>query len=381
MAHRCDACEVVTGRHHHKLKRKRKLMPSQSILTTVATANKTSNTPIEYLDLECSIITMPSTLPWCNKCQSRTLTITESESLARLRLFKSCSIRPRALATIVTSRSSPFWISSLGDSDNIAQMHMMSNSPTEPESATIVGKGAETRRTDNAETSFLPPDTDLRMDWGDACILGRLPNLNQYFLLIIDKGTEHFVSFATNPSASPLTLLRTCATFNGRKIRYLRLHSAKKFWSKEMMDYCTENDIVLSVMVAYNHKMQAWARVGGAIGCIKQHSRSSYCMLASPIVSGMTRTRISGSARYSSGHWQTPTTSFRYLTTAYVAGFLQHPQNCPCTLWMQNQRSIALWASADQKDHTVIVLLEARTSTVTLPHLAAGTLENECMCK
>ena len=37
---------------------------------------------------------------------------------------------------------------------------------------------------------FSPPGTDLRMDWGDTCSLGRLPDLNRYFLLIIDKGTE-----------------------------------------------------------------------------------------------------------------------------------------------------------------------------------------------
>jgi len=28
------------------------------------------------------------------------------------------------------------------------------------------------------------------MDWADACSLGRLPSLNRYFLLILDKGTD-----------------------------------------------------------------------------------------------------------------------------------------------------------------------------------------------
>ena len=57
----------------------------------------------------------------------------------------------------------------------------------------------------NANTTtplFSPPGTDLRMDWGDACSLGCLPDLNQYFLLVMDKSNEYFVSFPTQTRAS-----------------------------------------------------------------------------------------------------------------------------------------------------------------------------------
>jgi hypothetical protein len=44
---------------------------------------------------------------------------------------------------------------------------------------------------------FSPPGTDLRMDWDEACSLGCLPDLNRYFLLILDKGTKYFATFST----------------------------------------------------------------------------------------------------------------------------------------------------------------------------------------
>jgi len=42
-----------------------------------------------------------------------------------------------------------------------------------------------------------PPSTDLQMDWvhWHACSLGGLPSLNQYFLLILDKGTEYWATY------------------------------------------------------------------------------------------------------------------------------------------------------------------------------------------
>ena len=84
------------------------------------------------------------------------------------------------------------------------------------------------------------------MDWGDACSLGCLHDLNRYFLLVMDKGTEYFVSFPTKTRASPLTLLKQFVTFTGRKIRYLRIDGAKEFQSDEIKEYCADNDIVLS---------------------------------------------------------------------------------------------------------------------------------------
>jgi len=75
----------------------------------------------------------------------------------------------------------------------------------------------------NANTTtplFSPPGTDLPMDWGDACSLDCLPDLNRYFLLVMDKGSEYFVTFPTKTCASPLALLKQFVTFTGRKIRF-----------------------------------------------------------------------------------------------------------------------------------------------------------------
>ena len=66
---------------------------------------------------------------------------------------------------------------------------------------------------------FPPPGTDLRMDWGDACSLGRLPDLNRYFLLIIDKGTEYFATFPTKPRKNPLELQKAFITTTGKTPR------------------------------------------------------------------------------------------------------------------------------------------------------------------
>ena len=43
---------------------------------------------------------------------------------------------------------------------------------------------------DQPNITHSPPNTDLRMDWADACSLGRLPSLNRYFLMILDKDTQ-----------------------------------------------------------------------------------------------------------------------------------------------------------------------------------------------
>ena len=59
-------------------------------------------------------------------------------------------------------------------------------------------------------------------------LLGCLPDLNRYFLLVVDKGTEHFVSFPTKTRASPFALLKQFVTLTGRKIRFLRIDGAKE---------------------------------------------------------------------------------------------------------------------------------------------------------
>ena len=57
----------------------------------------------------------------------------------------------------------------------------------------VCSEGATTNT--NTTPLFSPPGTDLRMDWGDACSLGCHPDLNRYFLLVMDKGTKYLCPF------------------------------------------------------------------------------------------------------------------------------------------------------------------------------------------
>jgi len=95
-----------------------------------------------------------------------------------------------------------------------------------------IGEGATTR-TNTTTPLFSPPGTDLRIDWGDACSLGCLPDLKRYFLLVMDTGTEYFVYFPTKTHASPFALLKQFVTLICRKIRYLQIDGAKEFQSEE----------------------------------------------------------------------------------------------------------------------------------------------------
>jgi len=72
------------------------------------------------------------------------------------------------------------------------------------------------------------------------------------------KGTGYFVSAPTKTRASALVLLKQFVTFTKRKIRYLQIDCAKEFQSElfeEIKEYSTENDVVLQLVVAYNHTM------------------------------------------------------------------------------------------------------------------------------
>ena len=111
------------------------------------------------------------------------------------------------------------------------------------------------------------------MDWANACSLGRLPSLNRYFLMILDKGTEDWATYPskTRGTGTPVELLKQYITTTGRTPRYLRIDNAREFTSQEMVDFCSDNNIILQPVVAYNHTVQA--RVEGAIGCSKQHSQ------------------------------------------------------------------------------------------------------------
>ena len=130
--------------------------------------------------------------------------------------------------------------------------------------ASIGSEGAAANA--NTTTPLLsPPGTDLCMDWGDAraCSLGCLPDLNRNFLLFMDTGTEYFVSFPDKTRASPLALLKQFVTFTGRAIRYLRIDGAKEFQSDEIKEYCADNNVVLQLVVAYNHNAYHASPCGG----------------------------------------------------------------------------------------------------------------------
>ena len=108
------------------------------------------------------------------------------------------------------------------------------------------------------------PGTDLRMDWADACSLGRSLYLDRYFLLILDKGTEYWATYPTKTRSSPLVPLKQYINTTGRKPRYLRVDNAKEFTSSGMVDYCHDNNIILQPVVAYNHTMQCRVEVPSA---------------------------------------------------------------------------------------------------------------------
>jgi hypothetical protein len=109
----------------------------------------------------------------------------------------------------------------------------------------------------------------LRIDWADACSLGR--NGERYFLLVVDKDTEYSANFNTKSRHNPVELLRAYVNTTGKRPTYLRVDGAKEFVSDDIVEYCVQNHIIFQTVVAYNHTMQA--RVEGAIGYVKQHSR------------------------------------------------------------------------------------------------------------
>jgi len=218
LAHRCDACDAAPGRRYHKVKAKHKTKSisktAAPVATDIAQAFDLQNPLAEQLDLEFSTVT-----------DAIEPTVTITESLAHL--FQH------------TSKNS-------SEYPDITQMRNMSDTAKHPTHPGI-GEGAMTS-TNTSTPLFSPPGTDFRMDWGDACSLGCLPNVNQYLILVMDKGTEYFVSFPTKTRASPLALLKQFVTLIGRKIRYLRIDGAKTIQSDEIKEYCAENDEVLQLV-------------------------------------------------------------------------------------------------------------------------------------
>ena len=171
LAHRCNSCDASPGRRINKVqatkKANRKTKPISTtvapVAPAIATAFDSQNPLTEHLDLEFSTVTITDAIyP----------TVAITESLARL--FEHTSKNP-------------------SDYPDISQIRNMSGTAKDPANS---GIGEDATTSANATTPlFSPPDTDLRMDWGDACSLGCLPDLNRYFLFVMDEGTEYFVSF------------------------------------------------------------------------------------------------------------------------------------------------------------------------------------------
>ena len=100
----------------------------------------------------------------------------------------------------------------------------------------------------------------------------------------MDKDTEYLANFNTKSQHNPVDLLCAYVNTTGKRPRYLRVDGAKRIrkWCHsrcDMVEFCVQNHIILQTVVAYNHTMQA--RVEGAIGYVKQHSRVA--MLAANI--------------------------------------------------------------------------------------------------
>ena len=76
-----------------------------------------------------------------------------------------------------------------------------------------------------------------------------------------------------------MALLQEYMNFTDKPIRFLRVDNAKEFTCPVMVDLCNTN-IILQVVVSFNHLMQA--RVEGAIGICKQHTRVSLAVVHAP---------------------------------------------------------------------------------------------------
>jgi hypothetical protein len=80
---------------------------------------------------------------------------------------------------------------------------------------------------------------------------------------------------------TPVTLFQEYMNFTGKPIHFLRVHTAKEFTCPTMVDLCNANNIILQVVVSYKHLMQA--RVQGAIGICKQHTRVALTVANTPV--------------------------------------------------------------------------------------------------
>jgi len=111
--------------------------------------------------------------------------------------------------------------------------------------------------------------------------IGQLPAVLNDYPLSIDilfwystssqkKVKKYWATYpcTTRGTGTPVKLLKQYITTTGRAPRNLRIDTAEKSTSQEMVDFCRENNIILQPVVAQpHHAMQA--HVEGAIGCSK----------------------------------------------------------------------------------------------------------------
>ena len=184
------------------------------------------------------------------------------------------------------------------------------------------------------------------------------------------------MSFPTKTRASPLALLKQFVTLTGRKIRYLRIDGAKEFESNIIREYCADNNVVPQLVVAYNHTMQA--RVEGAIGCVKQHSRTSFLHANKPTRFWDDATKDFSIKKVYLWASTELTASFRHPTIACSRLSSAPKKQLPYLSVPESFRNCLENTAWSRTDPLVIVSLKVRISIVTLLHLASGCSASPC---
>ena len=87
----------------------------------------------------------------------------------------------------------------------------------------------------------------------------------------LDRSPHGLGTFNTPTRDTPVTLLQEYMNFTGKTLCFLRVDNAKEFTCPDMVDFCNDNNIILQVVVSFNHLMQD--RVEGVIDICKQHTR------------------------------------------------------------------------------------------------------------
>jgi hypothetical protein len=104
--------------------------------------------------------------------------------------------------------------------------------------------------------------------------------VNNIFFCWWTNNTEYYVTFNTVTRDSPVALLQEYINFTGKPIRFLSVDNVKEFTCPAMVDLCNANNIILQVVVSYNHLIQT--RVEGAVGICKQHTRVALVVAHTP---------------------------------------------------------------------------------------------------